>query len=111
MKTIKANHTGNFDMDQMLNKYKKKSKHSVRVLDYDLVGGFFICTDDPGAVNEKIFIAGDMSPGDIVTATVIGKEPKVGGYALQIGKVSGKFSFKSVDLYLILMWSKLKNLE
>ncbi|XP_055923513.1 protein RRP5 homolog [Eupeodes corollae] len=89
MKSIKANHTGNFDMDQMLNKYTKKSKHSVRVLDYDFVGGFFICTDDPNAVNEKVFTAGDMSPGDIVTATVVGKEIKMGGYTLQIGKVNG----------------------
>ncbi|XP_055848732.1 protein RRP5 homolog [Episyrphus balteatus] len=89
MKSIKANHIGNFDMDQMLNKYTKKSKHTVRILDYDLIGGFFVCTDDPGVVNEKVFTVGDISPGDIVTATVTEKDKKTGGYALQIGKVSG----------------------
>lgn len=93
-KTIKANYKGNYDQDELLSKYAKKSKHVVRIIDYDYMDSLYICTDDTASVNEKYFDLNDLKPGDFVTATVTEVNQKVGGYSLQLGKVKGNYMFK-----------------
>ncbi|XP_053967794.1 protein RRP5 homolog [Anastrepha ludens] len=88
-RTIKSNYKGNYDQDEVLVKYAKKTKHKVRVLSYDPMDSFYICTDDAKTVNEKVFVLDDVKPGEFVTATVKEYEPKVGGYSMQVGGVKG----------------------
>ncbi|XP_036342806.1 protein RRP5 homolog [Rhagoletis pomonella] len=88
-RSIKANYKGNYDQDEVLVKYAKKTKHKVRVLDYDPMDSLYICTDDAKTVNEKVFTLDDIKPGEFVTAIVKEREAKVGGYAMQVGRVKG----------------------
>uniref|UniRef100_A0A0K8VMJ0 Protein RRP5 n=1 Tax=Bactrocera latifrons TaxID=174628 RepID=A0A0K8VMJ0_BACLA len=88
-KSIKANFKGNYDQDEVLIKYAKKTKHKVRVLDYDPMDLLYICTDDANTVNEKIFALDDLKPGEFVTAVVKERDAKVGGYTMQVGRVKG----------------------
>uniref|UniRef100_A0A0A1XMQ7 Protein RRP5 homolog n=1 Tax=Zeugodacus cucurbitae TaxID=28588 RepID=A0A0A1XMQ7_ZEUCU len=88
-KSIKANFKGNYDQDEVLVKYAKKTKHKVRVLDYDPMDSLYICTDDANTVNEKIFGLDDLKPGEFVTAVVKERDAKVGGYTMQVGRVKG----------------------
>ncbi|XP_011188272.1 protein RRP5 homolog [Zeugodacus cucurbitae] len=88
-KSIKANFKGNYDQDEVLVKYAKKTKHKVRVLDYDPMDSLYICTDDANTVNEKIFGLDDLKPGEFVTAMVKERDAKVGGYTMQVGRVKG----------------------
>ncbi|XP_065354946.1 protein RRP5 homolog [Calliphora vicina] len=87
-KTIKANYKGNYDQDELLSKYSRKSKHTVRITNYDIMDSMYICTDDVVAVNEKYFSFNDIKPGDFVTATVKEINQKVGGYSLQLGRIN-----------------------
>ncbi|XP_037828892.1 LOW QUALITY PROTEIN: protein RRP5 homolog [Lucilia sericata] len=87
-KTIKANYKGNYDQDELLAKYARKSKHTVRITNYDIMDSMYICTDDAAAVNEKYFSFNDIKPGDFVTATVKEINHKVGGYSLQLGRIN-----------------------
>ncbi|KNC26827.1 hypothetical protein FF38_13012 [Lucilia cuprina] len=87
-KTIKANYKGNYDQDELLAKYARKSKHTVRITNYDIMDSMYICTDDVAAVNEKYFSFNDIKPGDFVTATVKEVNHKVGGYSLQLGRIN-----------------------
>lgn len=86
-KTIKANYKGNYDQDELMSKYGKKSKHKVRITDYDVMDSLYLCTDDATAVNEKYFDLNDIKSGDFVTATVKETNAKVNGYSLQLGKL------------------------
>lgn len=92
-KTIKANYKGNYDQDELLAKYARKSKHTVRIINYDMMDSLYICTDDATAVNEKYFSYNDVKPGDFVTATVKDHNQKIGGYSLQLGRINGEFKF------------------
>ncbi|XP_067634673.1 rRNA biogenesis protein RRP5 [Eurosta solidaginis] len=88
-RTIKSNFKGNYDHDQILIKYAKKTKHKVRVLDYDSMDSLYICTDNAETVNEKVFALDDIKPGEFVTAIVREKDDKVGGYSMQVGRIKG----------------------
>ena len=89
-KTIKANYKGNYDQDELLSKYSQKSKHTVRIIDYDAMDSLYICTDDYIAVHEKYFSLDNVKPGDFVTAVVSEFYHKIGGYSLELGKLTGK---------------------
>lgn len=88
MKSIKS--IGNYDIDVIMNKYTKKSKHTVRILEYDAVDSLYICTDDEKAVAEKYFAITDLNVNDIVNAKVVERDQKASGYTVTIGKVKGK---------------------
>lgn len=89
-KTIKANYKGNYDQDELLSKYSQKSKHTVRITDYDAMDSLYVCSDDYATVNEKFFRLDDIKPGDFVTAEVVETNHKIGGYSLKLGKLHGK---------------------
>lgn len=90
MKNIKSNHDGNYDMDVIMNKYTKKSKHKIRILEYDAIDCLYICTDDEKAVAEKYFAITDLNVNDIVNAKVVERDTKASGYVVTIGKIRGK---------------------
>lgn len=92
-KTIKANYKGNYDQDEVLSKYAHKSKHTVRIINYDIMDSLYICTDDPAAVNDKYFNYDSVKPGDFVTATVKEIDQKAGDYLLQLGRLKGNIRY------------------
>lgn len=87
--SIKSNFKGNYDQDVVLSKYTRKSKHSVRVLGYDVIEALYYCSDDPNVLNEKLYTLEDLHAGDIVSARIVKSETKVGGFSVKIGKVNG----------------------
>lgn len=90
MKSIKSNTGGNYDIDVIMNKYTKKSKHTVRILEYDAIDSLYICTDDEKSVAEKYFAITDLNTNDFVNAKVVARDEKASGYTVTIGKVRGK---------------------
>ncbi|XP_004518040.1 protein RRP5 homolog [Ceratitis capitata] len=88
-RSIKSNYKGNYDQDEVLVKYAKKTKHKVRVLDYDPMDSLYICTDNANTVNEKVFALDDLKPGEFITAVVKERDLRVGGYTMQVGRVKG----------------------
>lgn len=107
-KTIKSKYKGNYDHDELLSKYARKSKHTVRIINYDIMSSLYICTDDPTAINEKYFGIGNIKPGDFVTATVKEMNHKVSGYTLQLGRVNGNvqkylFYLQYIEFFLIFL--------
>ncbi|KAH8386003.1 hypothetical protein KR200_012231 [Drosophila serrata] len=87
--SIRANFKGNYDKDEVLSKYARRTKHKVRVLGYDVIESLYYCSDDPNLVNEKVYRLEDIKPGDLVTAKVFRKDDKIKGWAVKIGKVNG----------------------
>ncbi|XP_017140750.1 protein RRP5 homolog [Drosophila miranda] len=87
--SIKANFKGNYDKDEVLSKYGRKTKHKVRVLGYDMIESLYYCSDDPNLVNEKLYSLEDLNPGDIVTAKMIKKDEKINGWTVKIGRLNG----------------------
>ncbi|KAM8705693.1 hypothetical protein ACLKA7_010056 [Drosophila subpalustris] len=87
--SLKSNFKGNYDQDVVLAKYTRKSKHSVRVLGYDVIEALYYCSDDPNVLNEKLYTLEDLHAGDIVSARIVKQESKIGGYSVKIGKVNG----------------------
>ncbi|BFF90401.1 protein RRP5 homolog [Drosophila madeirensis] len=87
--SIKANFKGNYDKDEVLSKYGRKTKHKVRVLGYDLIESLYYCSDDPNLVNEKLYSLEDLNAGDIVTAKMLKKDEKINGWTVKIGRVNG----------------------
>lgn len=87
-KSIRSNYKGNYDKDEVLSKYGRKTKHKVRILGYDVIESMYYCSDAPNVVNEKIFSLADISSGDIVTAKIVKKNEKINGWTLKIGKVN-----------------------
>ncbi|KAH8383522.1 hypothetical protein KR009_009143 [Drosophila setifemur] len=87
--SIRANFKGNYDKDEVLSKYGRKTKHSVRILGYDVIASMYYCSDDPNVVNEKIFSLDDIKPGDLVTAKIFKRDEKIKGWAVRIGKLNG----------------------
>ncbi|XP_022211843.1 protein RRP5 homolog [Drosophila obscura] len=87
--SIKANFKGNYDKDEVLSKYGRKTKHKVRVLGYDMFESSYYCSDDPNLVNEKLYSLEDLNPGDIVTAKMIKKDEKINGWTVKIGRLNG----------------------
>lgn len=90
MKTIRSNNDGNYDIDVIMNKYTKNSKHKIRVLEYDAIDSIYICTDDENAVAEKYFAITDLNVNDIVNAKVVERDQKASGYTVTIGKIRGE---------------------
>ncbi|KAH8294202.1 hypothetical protein KR054_009409 [Drosophila jambulina] len=87
--SIRANFKGNYDKDEVLAKYGRKTKHKVRVLGYDVIESVYYCSDDPNLVNEKLYSLEDIKAGDLVTAKVFRKDDKIKGWAVKVGKVNG----------------------
>ncbi|EDV92511.1 protein RRP5 homolog [Drosophila grimshawi] len=87
--SIKSNFKGNYDQDVVLSKYSNKSKHTVRVLGYDVIESLYYCTDNPNVVNEKLYMLDDLLAGDIVSARIVKPDSKIGGYCVKIGNVNG----------------------
>ncbi|KAL5273952.1 PDCD11 family protein [Megaselia abdita] len=96
MKTLKSNSDGNYDIDVIMNKYTKKSKHKLRILEYDAIDSLYICTDDEKAVAEKYFAITDLNVNDIVNAKVVERDQKASGYTVTVGKIRGLIQ----DIYL-----------
>lgn len=90
MKTIKSNNDGNYDIDVIMNKYTKNSRHKIRILEYDTIDSLYICTDDEKAVAEKYFAITDLNVNDLVNAKVLERDQKAAGYIVTIGKIRGK---------------------
>ncbi|XP_068153955.1 rRNA biogenesis protein RRP5 [Drosophila tropicalis] len=87
---IKSHYKGNYDKDEVLSKYGRKTKHKVRVLGYDLIESLYYCSDDPNVVNEKLYTLEDLHPGDLVSARLIKQDTKInGGWSLKLGKING----------------------
>lgn len=95
MKTIRSINHGNYDIDVIMNKYTKNSKHKIRVLEYDPIDALYICTDDEIAVAEKYFALSDLKVNDIVNAKVVERDQKAPGYIVSVGKIRGKFFFRN----------------
>ncbi|XP_017113689.1 protein RRP5 homolog [Drosophila elegans] len=87
--SIRANFKGNYDKDEVLSKYARKTKHKVRILGYDVIESMYYCSDDPNVVNEKIYSLEDINAGDLVTAKIFKKDDKIKGWSVKIGKVKG----------------------
>ncbi|KAH8247129.1 hypothetical protein KR032_010485 [Drosophila birchii] len=87
--SIRANFKGNYDKDEVLAKYGRKTKHKVRILGYDVIESLYYCSDDPNLVNEKLYSLEDIKPGDLVTAKVFRRDDKIKGWAVKMGKVNG----------------------
>ncbi|XP_016981439.1 protein RRP5 homolog [Drosophila rhopaloa] len=87
--SIRANFKGNYDKDEVLSKYGRKTKHKVRILGYDVIESMYYCSDDPNVVNEKLYCLEDINPGDLVTAKIFKKDDKIKGWSVKIGKVNG----------------------
>nr|XP_043068327.1 protein RRP5 homolog isoform X2 [Drosophila bipectinata] len=87
-KSIRSNYKGNYDKDEVLSKYGRKTKHKVRILGYDVIESMYYCSDAPNVVDEKVFSLTDVNTGDIVTAKIVKKNEKINGWTLKIGKVT-----------------------
>ncbi|KAH8323641.1 hypothetical protein KR074_008255 [Drosophila pseudoananassae] len=87
-KSIRSNYKGNYDKDEVLSKYGRKTKHKVRILGYDVIESMYYCSDAPNVVDETFFSLTDVSLGDIVTAKIVKKNEKINGWTLKIGKVT-----------------------
>ncbi|XP_030376236.1 protein RRP5 homolog [Scaptodrosophila lebanonensis] len=87
--SIKTNYKGNYDNDEVLAKYARKSKHKVRILGYDVIEALYYCTDDQNVINEKYFALEDIEPGEVVTAKIVKLDEKIGGYDVKIGNLKG----------------------
>eukprot|EP00099_Drosophila_melanogaster_P023471 NP_651245.1 uncharacterized protein Dmel_CG5728 [Drosophila melanogaster] len=87
--SIRGNFKGNYDKDEVLSKYGRKTKHKVRILGYDVIESLYYCSDDPNVVNEKLFCLEDINAGDLVTAKIFKKDDKIKGWSVRIGKVNG----------------------
>ncbi|XP_017084123.2 LOW QUALITY PROTEIN: protein RRP5 homolog [Drosophila eugracilis] len=87
--SIRANFKGNYDKDEVLSKYGRKTKHKVRILGYDVIESLYYCSDDPNVINEKIYSLEDINAGDLVTAKIFKKDAKIKGWSVRIGKVNG----------------------
>ena len=90
LKTIRSTQQGNYDIDVIMNKYSKKSKHTVRILEYDPVDCLYICTDDQKSVAEKYFTIGDLSAGDVVNCKVVDRNDKASGFVVSVGNIRGE---------------------
>ncbi|XP_017009122.2 rRNA biogenesis protein RRP5 [Drosophila takahashii] len=87
--SIRSNFKGNYDKDEVLSKYGRKTKHKVRILGYDVIESLYYCSDDPNVVNEKLYSLEDIKAGDLVTAKIFKKDEKIKGWSVKIGKVNG----------------------
>ncbi|XP_016952467.1 protein RRP5 homolog [Drosophila biarmipes] len=87
--SIRSNFKGNYDKDEVLSKYGRKTKHKVRILGYDVIESLYYCSDDPNVVNEKLYCLEDIKAGDLVTAKIFKKDDKIKGWSVKIGKVNG----------------------
>ncbi|KAH8363499.1 hypothetical protein KR084_010954 [Drosophila pseudotakahashii] len=87
--SIRSNFKGNYDKDEVLSKYGRKTKHKVRILGYDVIESLYYCSDDPNVVNEKLYSLEDIKAGDLVTAKIFKKDDKIKGWSVRIGKVNG----------------------
>ncbi|XP_037732812.1 protein RRP5 homolog [Drosophila subpulchrella] len=87
--SIRSNFKGNYDKDEVLSKYGRKTKHKVRILGYDVIESLYYCSDDPNVVNEKLYCLEDIKAGDVVTAKIFKKDDKIKGWSVKIGKVNG----------------------
>ncbi|EDV53875.1 protein RRP5 homolog [Drosophila erecta] len=87
--SIRANFKGNYDKDEVLSKYGRKTKHKVRILGYDIIESLYYCSDDPNVVSEKLYCLEDITAGDLVTAKIFKRDDKIKGWSVKIGKVNG----------------------
>ncbi|XP_039492293.1 protein RRP5 homolog [Drosophila santomea] len=87
--SIRGNFKGNYDKDEVLSKYGRKTKHKVRILGYDIIESLYYCSDDPNVVSEKLYCLEDINAGDLVTAKIFKKDDKIKGWSVRIGKVNG----------------------
>ncbi|KAH8278785.1 hypothetical protein KR018_009476 [Drosophila ironensis] len=87
--SIRANFKGNYDKDEVLSKYGRKTKHKVRIQGYDLIESMYYCSDDPNVLNEKIYSLDDVKPGDLVTAKIFKRDEKINGWTVKVGKLTG----------------------
>ncbi|XP_055375156.1 protein RRP5 homolog [Condylostylus longicornis] len=83
--SLKSKISGNFDHDDLLSKYSKNSMHKIRIIDYDFVDEFYICTDNPNVLNEKYFTVHDCEVGEFVTVTVKQKDKNNGNLYFKLG--------------------------
>lgn len=79
----------NFDLDEIMVKYRPESAHKVRVIHYDPIDMVHICSVDPNLLKEKYFSLVDVNPGDLVTAEV-GRKMNDGRYEVHVGSLKGK---------------------
>lgn len=87
MKSIKSNFKTNFDIDDLMLKYQKGTKHKVRIINYDPIDFLYICSDDNKIINEKYYTMDDIEIGAKCQAKVERKHKN--GYEVSVGKLKG----------------------
>lgn len=87
-RSMRVNIKANFDMDEILAKYSKNSKHKVRILHYDPIDLLHVCSVDPNVLNEKYYTADDVNVGDFVDA-IIKRKTRDGRIEVLVGAVRG----------------------
>lgn len=88
LRSMKVNITENFDKDEILAKYYKKSQHTVRVIHYDPIDLLHVCSVDKRIINEKYFTINDLAVGDYVDA-IITRKLTDGRYEINVGSIKG----------------------
>ncbi|KAG5341859.1 RRP5 protein, partial [Acromyrmex heyeri] len=69
--------------------FKEGSTHKCRVLAYNWMEHFYVCTMEEEILKQKYFSASDLSIGDILTVTIIHIETSRGNIHVQAGKICG----------------------
>lgn len=104
---IKYGYKGNFDQADLPIKYAPNTKHTVRIIQYNIIDKMYICTDNVKLVNETIFSIDDIKPGEFVTAQVVEYNMKIGGYILKLGRLKGLNFCLYITVCLYFLFSKL----
>lgn len=78
----------NVDEDVLNNKYKQEKLNVVRVMDYNAIDDFYICTDKIHLIKEKYFSLADAEIGDFIQAEITKKVPGK-GVRIAFGQLHG----------------------
>ncbi|KAG5306190.1 RRP5 protein, partial [Acromyrmex insinuator] len=69
--------------------FKESSTHKCRVLAYNWMEHFYVCTMEEEILKQKYFSASDLSIGDILTVTIVHIETSRSNIHVQAGKICG----------------------
>lgn len=86
-KSIIKNYKNNFDVDTAILKFSPNSSHDIRIMDFNALERYYLCTNNEKLLNEKYFGTYDLSIGQLVQAKV--EEKYADGLRLSIGNVKG----------------------
>lgn len=84
-KTILKTFNENFDIDSVLLKFSPNTTHTLKVMDYNDIEGYYLCTNDQKKLQEIYFGTHDLYVGQLVQARI--EEKLDDGLRLTIGNV------------------------